>query len=53
MGRAVNHYWKPPKKKPPSLVDFELSLVYNPKPTMQDWRNSMAKQKIEVLRGTM
>tara|TARA_R110002020_G_scaffold454055_1_gene669318 strand:- start:56 stop:547 length:492 start_codon:yes stop_codon:yes gene_type:complete len=53
MGRAVNHYWKPPKKKPPSLVDFDLSLVYNPKPTMQDWRNSMAKQKIEVLRGTM
>ena len=53
IGKTINHYWKPPKKKPAISIDFGLPLVYNPKPTMQDWRNLMVTQKKEVLNGKM
>ena len=53
IGKAINHYWKPPKKKVSVSVDFGLCIVYNPKPTMQDWRNLMVEQKIGVLNGKM
>ena len=51
LGKSVNHYWKPPKKKLAVPIDFELSLVYNPKPTMRQWRKEMKEQKKEVLLG--
>ena len=53
IGKAINHYWKPPKKKVSVPVDFGSCIVYNPKPTMQDWRNLMVEQKIGVLNGKM
>ena len=53
IGKTVNHYWKPPKKKVSVSIDFESCIVYNPKPTMQDWRNLMVEQKIGVLNGKM
>ena len=53
IGKTVNHYWKPPKKKVSVSIDFGSCIVYNPKPTMQDWRNLMVEQKIGVLNGKM
>ncbi len=53
LGKSINHYWKPPKKKPAISIDFGLSLVYNPKPTMKQWRKEMTIQKRGVLHGKM
>tara|TARA_R100001244_G_scaffold67051_2_gene55000 strand:+ start:257 stop:751 length:495 start_codon:yes stop_codon:yes gene_type:complete len=51
IGKTINHYWKPPKKKPAISLDMDGPMVYNRKPTMQDWRGLMTKQKQEVLLG--
>ena len=49
IGKTVNHYWKPPKKKPAISIDMDIPLVYNRKPTMDDWRKLMTVQKEQVL----
>ena len=40
---------KPPKKKPAISIDMDIPLVYNRKPTMDDWRKLMTVQKEQVL----
>ena len=52
IGKTVNHYWKPPKKKPAISLDMDGPIVYNRKQTVGDWRELMAKQKREVLRAS-
>ena len=49
VGKTINHYWKPPKKKPAISLDMDGPIVYNRKPTMEDWRGLMTKQKQDVL----
>tara|TARA_R110000765_G_scaffold77777_1_gene152895 strand:+ start:761 stop:1258 length:498 start_codon:yes stop_codon:yes gene_type:complete len=49
IGKAINHYWKPPKKKPAISLDMNGPIVYNKKPTVEDWRGLMTKQKQDVL----
>ena len=52
IGKTINHYWKPPKKKPAISLDMDGPIVYNRKQTTGDWRELMAKQKQEVLRAS-
>ena len=49
IGKTVNHYWKPPKKKPAISLDMDGPIVYNRKQTIEDWRELMAEQKQGVL----
>jgi hypothetical protein len=49
LGPTVNHYWKPPKKKPAISIDISGNISYNVKPTLEDWNNLMVKQKQELM----
>ena len=48
LGKAIDHYWKPPKKLRCCILDNYM-VQYIPKQSMDDWRIQMIEQKKEIL----
>ena len=48
LGKAIDHYWKPTKKRRCLQLDVSM-VICNFKQTTEEWRQDMVKQKKIIL----